>query len=194
MTPLETERLVIRNWEDRDRDLFHEINSDDEVMRFFPFRRTREMADAFLDHLRGEIAQDTFGFAALELKETGETIGFAGLHRTDLEPIFPSGEIEIGWRLARRFWSKGYASEAASALLRHGFAAMGLERIVCYAVRDNHRSTAVMRRIGMRRVPERDFDHPGVPETHPELKRHVVYVLTKVEWLTQRRTKVAEDQ
>lgn len=186
MRPLETERLVIRNWEERDRDLFYEINSDDEVMRFFPFRRTREMADAFFDKLRNTIEEEKIGFAALELKDTDETIGFAGLHADDVVPTLPPRTVEIGWRLARRFWGRGYASEAARELLRFGFEEMGLGRIVSYAVRDNDRSTAVMRRVGMRRAAEHDFDHPRVPDTHPELKRHVVYALTQDQWMDAR--------
>ena len=78
MKPLHTPRLIIRNWEERDRPLFHRINSDDTVMEFFPFRRTREQADAVMDQLRAAIDANGYGFAALEIAETGEAIGFAG--------------------------------------------------------------------------------------------------------------------
>ena len=76
-------------------------------------------------------------------------------------------------------------TEAAKALMDHGFHTVGLPEIVSFAVSANRRSTAVMERLGMRRVPERDFDHPRVPDSHPHLRRHVVYVLTGDEWLSR---------
>jgi RimJ/RimL family protein N-acetyltransferase len=175
MRQIETPRLVIRNWEGRDREVFHEINSDPIVMEFFPRRRNRQESDALMDLLVREISKDGYGFAALELKETGETIGFAGLSEPELEPLLPTGTIEIGWRLVHRHWGKGLASEAARALLDFGFGELGLGEIVAFAVENNHRSTAVMRRIGMRPDPARDFDHPRIPDDMPHLKRHVLY-------------------
>lgn len=186
MMRLETARLVIRNWEDRDRDLFHRINSDDKVMRFFPFRRTRDEADAFLDRIRTGNEARGYGFAALELKETGACVGFAGLHPTEAIPPRPGGTVEIGWRLAPEHWGKGYVTEAGEALLRFGFEKLGLEEIVSFAVWNNEPSIAVMRRLGMRHEPEGDFDHPDVPDTHPHLKRHVFHTLSRKDWRTAR--------
>ncbi|TCL93893.1 RimJ/RimL family protein N-acetyltransferase [Rhizobium sp. PP-WC-2G-219] len=171
----ETKRLRIRNWQDSDRDLFFEINSDPEVMSFFPFRRDRADADALFDRNRQAIADTGYGFFALALKETDEPIGFCGLAIPDLAPILPVGTVEIGWRLARRDWSKGYVTEAASVLLAFGFKTRGLDEIVSFAVTDNRRSIAVMERIGLIRDIDGDFDHPRVPDTHPHLKRHVLY-------------------
>jgi RimJ/RimL family protein N-acetyltransferase len=182
MIILETERLLIRNWQERDRDLFYEINSDETVMQFFPFRRDR--ADAFFDWLQKLIAETGLGFYALEIKATGETIGFCGLARTDLEPHIALNTVEIGWRLAHRYWGKGYITEAATALLQHGFETLRLGEIVSFAVHDNIRSTSVMRRIGMQRVSE--FDHPRVPESKPHLKPHALYLMTAAEWRDRR--------
>lgn len=187
MKPLQTARLVIRNWEDRDRDLFHRINSDEEVMRFFPFRRTRAEADAFLDTIRAGNAERGYGFAALEMKETGAAIGFAGLHPTSDIPARPAGAVEIGWRLAPEFWGKGYVTEAGEELLRFGFEELGLAEIVSFTVWNNEPSIAVMRRLGMRREPEDDFDHPLVPDTHPHLKRHVFHALSRGDWQKRKR-------
>lgn len=186
MMRLETERLIIRNWEERDRELFHRINSDDDVMQFFPFRRSRAEADGFLDRIRAENEARGYGFAALELKETGACIGFAGLYPDDVAPSRPAGAVEIGWRLAPEFWGKGYVTEAAEALLVFGFKELGLEEIISFAVWNNDRSTAVMRRIGMTRDLEADFDHPRVPDTHPQLKRHVLYSLKHQDWASRR--------
>lgn len=178
----QTERLTVRNWIEADRDLFHEINSDPEVMAYFPFRRSRAQADELFDRIRGTINETGLGFFALALRQNNQAIGFCGLAHTDLEPLLPKGSVEIGWRLARPFWGKGYVTEAASALLAYGFDQRGLEEIVSFAVGENSRSTAVMKRIGMRPDPARDFDHPRVPESHPHLRRHVLYAVTAAQW------------
>lgn len=182
MIQLETRRLVIRNWEDRDRDLFHRINSDDEVMRYFPFRRTREQADAMMDRLRADNDARGYGFTAVELKATGEAIGFVGLNPDNILEAQPEPFVEIGWRLARAHWGKGYVTEAGRELLRFGFEALYLPEIVSFAVHDNERSIAVMKRLGFTHDPSSDFEHPRVPDTHPHLKRHVFYRLKREEW------------
>ncbi|UVK36304.1 GNAT family N-acetyltransferase [Mesorhizobium sp. AR10] len=190
MKPIRTERLILRNWEDRDRELFHRINSDERVMEFFPFRRDRAAADAKMDEFRTWIAQDGYGFAAAEIIETRQCIGFVGLLDTDHMPFLPAGTIEIGWRLAPEFWGKGYVTEAAEAWLAYGFETLGLEKIVSFAVEANRRSTAVMERLGMTADPTSDFDHPDIPDSRPDLKRHVFYRLSREDW--QERKKAAE--
>ena len=185
MPPVLTKRLILRPWEERDRDVFYEINSDPQVMEFFPFRRDRQQSDAFFETLIVR-QNERITFSALELRETGECLGFCGLHDGDVEPAFPAGTVEIGWGLVTRAWGKGYATEGARAALEYGFEALGLPEIVSFAVHDNHRSTSVMERIGLSRDPERDFDHPHVPDTHPHLKRHVVYRMTAEDWRTKK--------
>ena len=179
MKPMRTERLILRNWEDRDRDLFFRINSDPRVMEFFPFRRDRVQSDAKMDELQAAIDRDGFGFAAIEITANGQCIGFAGLSETHRLPFLPAGSIEIGWRLAPEFWGHGYVAEAARAWLDFGFETLELAEIVSFAVADNRRSTAVMERIGMKADPAFDFDHPAIPDTHPHLRRHVFYRLSR---------------
>lgn len=171
----ETERLLIRSWIESDRNLFREINADSKVMEFFAFRRSHEEADALLERVNSSIQETGLGFYALELKETGEPIGFCGLSLANMPGIFPAETVEIGWRLATRFWGHGYITEAARALLALAFEEKSIPAVLAFAVEANHRSTAVMERIGMHRCRDMDFDHPRVPETHPHLKRHVVY-------------------
>ena len=186
MKPIGTQRLVIRNWQEEDRPLFHVINADEEVMRFFPMRRTRAESDALMDRIRDDNERKGYGFAALEMKHDGACIGFAGLQDIrDIVPARPGGAVEIGWRLAPSWWGNGYASEAAQALLRFGFADLGLDEIIAFAVWNNDRSTAVMRRLGMEQVEGGDFDHPRVPDSHPHLRRHVLYRLTRADWLAR---------
>ena len=177
-----TPRLLLRNWKDGDRELFHFINSDEQVMKFFPFRRSREESDQLMEWLRADIDENGFGFAAVEIRETGETAGFAGISRPRLSPVFPDDTIEIGWRLAGRWWGKGIATEAARAWLRHGFENLHLPEIVSFAVHDNLRSVAVMERIGMRRERSRDFLHPRVPDVLPHLKYHVTCAISRRDW------------
>lgn len=180
MKPFATERLVLRNWQERDRDLFHRINSDDTVMQFFPFRRNRAESDAMMERMRAEIDRDGFGWTAAEITATGECIGFIGLHAVDIVPVVPAGSFEIGWRLAPEFWGKGYVTEGAATLLDFAFDSLNLHEIVSFAVWNNERSTAVMKRLGMQRG--QDFEHPGVPDTHPELRRHQLYRLSHEYW------------
>jgi RimJ/RimL family protein N-acetyltransferase len=184
--PIGTPRLVIRNWRDSDRNLFHEINSDTQVMEFFPFRLERGQADELMDRLRRRIDETGLGFFAVDIGKTGECIGFTGLAQVDLQPMFTGVVYEIGWRLARRFWGYGYATEAANAVLDYGFAHFGLDEIIAFAIPGNRRSIAVMRRIGMRRDALRDFDHPRIPDTHPELRRHAVFAIGRENWKAAR--------
>jgi RimJ/RimL family protein N-acetyltransferase len=84
--------------------------------------------------------------------------------------------VEIGWRLAFEHWGHGYASEAARLALGYGFNVLALPEIVSFTSATNHRSRAVMERLGMRRNPADDFDYPSLPEGHP-LRPHVLYRL-----------------
>lgn len=185
MIILETERLRIRNWLETDRPLFAEINADPKVMEFFPRRRPREESDALMDEARRRIDETGLGFFALALKDTDEPIGFIGLARTDLEPFLPEDTVEIGWRLAVRYWRQGFVTEAGIAMLRYGFENRDLMEIVSFAVKNNERSTAVMKRLGLQHDPSRDFQHPRVPDTTPHLKHHVLYAISREEWLTR---------
>lgn len=183
---LATERLVLRHWQPAtDADIFHRLNSDEQVMRFFPFRRDRAQSDAMMQRVRDLVAREGIGWCAFTLRDSGTVIGFGGLAKVNDPPFAPA--VEVGWRLLPDHWRKGYASEAATALLAHGFDDLGLSEIVSFAVSDNHASTGVMRKIGMTAEPDRDFDHPGVPDTHPHLRRHVFYRITADDWAARSR-------
>jgi RimJ/RimL family protein N-acetyltransferase len=84
--------------------------------------------------------------------------------------------VEVGWRLAVAYWGKGYAAEAARLALDYGFETLRLREIVSFTTVTNLRSRAVMERVGMRRDPADDFDHPTLADGHP-LRRHVLYRL-----------------
>ncbi|MCU0831570.1 MAG: GNAT family N-acetyltransferase [Rhizobiaceae bacterium] len=180
--PLETERLVIRNWRDTDRDLFHEINSDEAVMEFFAVRRTRAESDALMDRLMASIDRTGFGFSAIERRSDGACLGFCGISELTMPSVFPAGTVEIGWRIAERHWGKGYVTEGAHALAGAAFNRLHLTELIAMAVPGNRRSTAVMDRLGMVRDTKADFDHPAVPDTYPHLQRHGVWRLSRQRW------------
>ena len=181
---IETERLILRPWttSEADRSYFHYLNSDDAVMRYFPFRRERRQSDETLQKIITATTADGLGWLATCLKGTGKPIGFAGLSKVSFSARFTPA-TEIGWRLGQAHWRKGFATEAAKALLSHGFVKLELGEIVSFAVHDNHPSTAVMKRIGMTADPAFDFDHPDIGDAYPRLKRHVFYRLSRERWL-----------
>ena len=180
MNAIETDRLILRNWREKDRQAFFEMNADRQVMRFFEKTRSRAEADALLDRFVIEIDRDGYGFWAVELRDAGQVIGFTGLRDVHFDAAFAPA-VEIGWRLLTRYWGNGYATEAARTCLAYGFEQMGLAEIVSFAVPENWPSRRVMERIGMRREPEHDFDHPDVTPGSP-LARHAFYRLTVTDW------------
>ena len=173
VTELRTKRLLLRRWHPGDRDPFAALNADPEVMRWFPATLSRDESDALADRIAAAVERDGWGLWALEERATGGFVGFTGLTRPAFEAHFTPA-VEIGWRLARDAWGRGYATEAARTATAYAFGELGLERIVSFTAAGNERSRAVMRRLGMRHDPAEDFDHPALPPGHP-LRRHVLY-------------------
>jgi RimJ/RimL family protein N-acetyltransferase len=176
---IETPRLILRQWRESDREPYAALNADPAVMEFFPALQDRAASDKSVDAWRAEIEARGWSNWAVELREGGAFIGFIGLTvpRRTL-PFSPC--VEIGWRLAREHWGRGYAAEGASHALRVGFERLGLDEIVSFTALLNVRSRAVMERIGMRDA-RADFEHPAVPEGH-RLRRHCLYRLAREEW------------
>jgi len=167
---IRTERLVLRQWRNEDREPFAALNADPIVMEHFPSTMTREASDAFVDFNIAKIAERGWGLWAVEAD--GQFIGFVGLN----EPRFRPG-VEIGWRLAREAWGHGYATEAAQAVLAFAFGELELDEVISFTSTTNVRSQRVMERIGMTRDPADDFDHPNVADER--LRRHVLYRVTR---------------
>jgi RimJ/RimL family protein N-acetyltransferase len=175
MAEPQTERLLLRRWRSGDRAPFAALNSDPEVMRYFPAPLTADQSDALIDRIERGLERDGWGLWALELRKIGSFIGFTGLARATFEAQFTPA-VEIGWRLAREAWGHGYATEAARAAARFGFQELGLEELVSFTAVGNARSRTVMHRLHMTHDPAEDFEHPTVPEGHPA-RRHVLYRL-----------------
>ncbi len=101
---------------------------------------TRKVLDRYFDH------QEKYGFSkwAVELRETGELIGDSGLLLVEDGPDF-----DLGYRLAREYWGKGFATECGRAWVEAAFATFGLDRVVAFAHPDNAASIRVMTKLGM---------------------------------------------
>jgi RimJ/RimL family protein N-acetyltransferase len=177
---IETERLILRPWAERDREAFAAMNADPAVMAHFPKVLDRAESDALLARLMERWRGEGIAFGAAERRSDGALVGMVGLAQV----LFPGpveGAVEIGWRLAREHWGRGYATEAARAWLARGFDVMRLREVVSFAVPENRASHAVMERLGMTRDPARDFLHPNLPEGNA-LRPHVVWALRREAW------------
>jgi RimJ/RimL family protein N-acetyltransferase len=179
---LHSDRLILRPWEDRDRPAYADLATDPVVMQHLGSFGARETPDAWIDRQRASLAEHGLGYLAVELQETGQFVGAVGLARVRYEAHFTPA-VHIGWRLTGRHWGHGYATEAARALLHHGFDTLRFEEIVAVTVPANVRSQRVMQRLGMTYAPADDFDHPRLPEGHA-LRRHVLYRLRRSAWPT----------
>jgi ribosomal-protein-alanine N-acetyltransferase len=172
---LSSDRICLRRWRDEDREAFAAMNADARVMEFFRGRLGRGESDAMVDGIQKHFGEHGFGLWAIEVPGLAPFIGFAGLAVARFRAHFTPC-VEVGWRLAFAHWGRGYATEAARLALGYGFGTLGLPEIVSFTSVTNHRSRAVMERLGMRRDPADDFDYPSFPEDHP-LRRHVLYRL-----------------
>jgi RimJ/RimL family protein N-acetyltransferase len=173
MTPMRTERLLLRRWRPSDLAPFAALNADPRVMRFFPATLSRAESDAFAEQIEEHFAEHDFGLWAVEAPGLAPFIGFVGLSVPRFEASFTPC-VEVGWRLAAEHWGRGYAPEAARAALAFGFDTLGLREILSFTTVVNQPSRRVMEKLGMTHDPSDDFDHPALPEGH-NLRRHVLY-------------------
>ena len=181
---LTTARLRLRQWREDDLAPFAALNADPQVMEFFPKTLTRAESDAMAGRIREHFVRHGFGLWAVDAPGVAGFMGFVGLAVPSFEAHFTPC-VEIGWRLAREHWGHGYATEAATAVLAFGFGDCALEEIVSFTVPANIPSRRVMGRLGMRRTPADDFEHPGIADGHP-LRSHVLYRLRRTDWKPRR--------
>jgi RimJ/RimL family protein N-acetyltransferase len=143
---LRTERLLLRQWRDTDREPFAAVNADSEVMRHFPSTMTRTQSDAFVDRASGLISQRGWGLWAVEVIGRAPFVGFVGLSVPSFDAHFTPA-VEVGWRLSRAHWGHGYATEAAGAVVSYGFEDLGASRIVADVDADNEASLRVLEKL-----------------------------------------------
>jgi ribosomal-protein-alanine N-acetyltransferase len=168
---IETARLRLRRWRDDDRAAFAAINADKEVGGWLAGPFTREESDSQIDSFEAHAGEHGFTFWALAEREDDRLLGLCGLR------IMTRGDVEIGWRLARANWGRGYVTEAAMACLVEAWR-LRLPKVVAITAVSNGRSRAVMERIGMRYNEGADFDHERLTPDHP-LSRHVLYSIDR---------------
>ncbi|MFI6630075.1 GNAT family N-acetyltransferase [Nonomuraea fuscirosea] len=174
---MDTERLIMRRWREEDREPFAAMNADPEVMEHFPAPLSRQESDVLVDKIEAQFDRLGYSLWALEVRASGQFIGFTGLALQTFDaPFLPA--VEIGWRLARPAWGQGYATEAARRAVTYAFDEAGLDAIISMTAASNLRSQAVMRRLGLTRDPAEDFAHPLLPADHP-LSPHVLYRLRR---------------
>jgi RimJ/RimL family protein N-acetyltransferase len=182
---LSSGRICLRRWRDADRAAFAAMNADARVMEFFASCLSRNESDAMVDRIEEHFGHHGFGLWAVEVPGVAPFVGFAGLSVQMVPPFTARCTpcVEVGWRLAFEHWGRGYATEAARLALGYAFEALALSEVVSFTSVANLRSRGVMERLGMRRDPVDDFDHPRLAEGHP-LRRQVLYRLDSNHCLT----------
>lgn len=171
----ETLRLGFRLWQESDRDYIAKMNADKDVMRFFPDLLSTKQSNEFFDIISDNIKKKGFGLWAVEIKKTKDFIGFIGFSTATFDEDF-TPFTEIGWRLNKKYWNQGYATEGAKGCLDFGFNNLGFDQIYSYTTQINNPSINVMRKIGMKL--DRTFSHPAVREDDP-LSLHVLYKIDR---------------
>lgn len=155
----ETERLILREFDISDAQTFYELNLDEEVMRYTAdkvFASVDESADLIRNY--SEYEKNGYGRWTVVLKETNEVLGWCGL-----KYIESVQEVDLGYRLHKKYWNKGFATEASKASLAIGFEQYGLDLIVGRTMRENAASIKVLEKTGMTYWKDFDFEeHPGV--------------------------------
>lgn len=167
---LRTERLVLRQWRDGDRDAWAALNADPRVMEHFPSTQPREESDRWFAFNRDRLAERGWGLWAVEVVAGAPFIGFIGLNGPGFDvPGHGEDCVEVGWRLAAEHWGRGYAPEGARAALDLAWDELGLDEVVSFTAVGNAKSRRVMEKLGL--VHEGDFDHPrharGAPHPAP---------------------------
>jgi len=183
---LTTERLVLRGWRDEDRAPYAALNADPVVMEHFPSTLTAAQSDEMVDRMAIGWRDRGYGLWAVEVRDGGGFIGFVGLTSPTWDaPFTPC--VEVGWRLARHAWGRGYAPEAARAALDVAFRDVDLPRdeVVSFTTTSNRSSRRVMEKIGMSHDPSEDFDHPLLPDWAG--RRHVLYRIGRERYEAIRR-------
>jgi RimJ/RimL family protein N-acetyltransferase len=174
---LTTARLVLRDWREDDKPLYAEIIADPEVRRYFPELGSAADADLGIERARQRLVEVGYSFLAVERREDGAFMGMLGMApmKETLRILLPGAPaVEIGWQLGKAYWGQGYAPEGGAAMLDFAWARLALPEVVAVTYEGNYPSRRVMEKIGMRRDPRGDFEHPDIPAGHP-LRPHVLY-------------------
>lgn len=166
-----SDRLGFRNWKKEDLSEFAKINGDAAVMEHFPNPLTIQETAEFIERLQNHYAKNGYNYFATEILETGELIGFIGLADQDYKTEF-NPATDIGWRLKKTAWGKGFATEGAKRCLDFAFNDLKLQRVISTCTVNNTNSEKVMKKLGMTKKGE--FNHPKLSE-FPGFKKCLWY-------------------
>jgi RimJ/RimL family protein N-acetyltransferase len=148
-----------------------EINSNPNVMEFFPSIPNFKQTEAFIERMQKQFSDHEFCYFAVDTLANNEFIGFIGIsHQTFQSNYTPS--IDIGWRLSQAAWGKGFATEGAKRCLEFAFNTIGLKKIIAICPVINDKSERVMKKLGM--TKKANFNHPLLTE-YEHLEKCVVY-------------------
>jgi len=168
-------RLGFRNWRREDLEEFTEMNKDMEVMEHFPKPLGRTESEKLMKRMQVHYEKNGYTYFATERVDAGEFIGFIGLAYQEYKTEFTPA-IDIGWRLKKSYWGKGYATEGAMRCLRYAFDELDINNIISVCTINNEKSENVMKKIGMKKIGE--FNHPEMIN-HPEYEKHFCYKIEK---------------
>ncbi|MEO6232183.1 MAG: GNAT family N-acetyltransferase [Ferruginibacter sp.] len=143
----ETPRLIFRQFTIKDSRLILQLNSNPEVVKYVhePVLENEEQAKNIITAIILPQYQNNLGRWAMHTKDGNEFIGWCGLKQ-----LPKKREIDLGYRLKQNFWGKGFATEAASHTLDHGFKKLNLSMITGKAHTDNLASLTILKKIGMK--------------------------------------------
>lgn len=175
----QTDRLILREWGDGDEDRFYAVMNTPAVLRHLGGVQDRATWEAAVGRIKGFQRDYGHTFWLLERKDDGQILGFCGLKRVNAQGTSLTGQFEIGWRLRESAWGQGYAKEAAIASLDLAFGKFGAPHVLALTVEQNRESQGLMKRLGMTRRPDMDFDDPRFG---PELNPTIVYSIEAADW------------
>jgi len=174
----QSERLGFRNWLTSDLESMARINADEKVMEFFPDVSSKEQTLNFIGRMRSQFEEKGFCYFAVDKLDTNEFIGFIGLSEQNFKAEFTPC-IDIGWRLKKSEWNKGFATEGAKKCLEYAFNVLKIEKIYSIAPKVNSRSEQIMTNIGMKKLYE--FEHTLLTNSE-RLKICVLYEMKNINY------------
>jgi len=166
-------RLGFRTWLDDDIQEMTLLNADQEVMEFFPFLPSEKQTIEFIQRMQKQFSESGFCYFPVDDLESNRFIGFIGLSIQKFDSDFTPC-VDIGWRMNKKYWGKGLATEGALECIKFAKNNLQLDRIYSMASKTNSKSIKVMEKIGMTYL--KDFEHPKLNK-HPTLKKCVLFAI-----------------
>ena len=164
---IKSERVLLRHWKASDLEPWIALNLDPKNLRYFPRTYSAEESLESFKRISESLEKNEYGLWAAEEKSSGEFMGFIGLAKADIPGVSFMPCYEIGWRLDKKYWGNGYATEGAKVALAYGLTELEIPTIYSYTSIHNLPSINVMKKIGLRERPELAFEHPRIEVGNP---------------------------